>query len=278
MSTQAVVEQKTDKSEPDNQISGSYLTFNNDRASYAIPVRRIVYITSLDAIDTCNVPSTSHQSNRVFTFQDQQIPLYTFCQLVGSHSQVKESADLIEMLAQRRQDHVDWMDALEHSIVTDEPFTKATNPHKCAFGKWYDQYESSDDQLNEIMEKFDEPHKRIHSLAEQLLDMAANQQKEEAIETLNREKHSTLKLLMNLFAQASTRLEDLLRPVVVIVQTSKKVAALELDSIEGIIDFSERQWMPEKGLDSACQNYDGFFQQEDGSLFIRLNLDELMGC
>lgn len=256
----------------DDTVAGSYLTFRLLGARYALAVRYIRYITSLDAIAPRMVPDTEHGSHHVFQFQDAQIPLYPFCHLVGERSQQDECRELVQLLTQRRQDHVDWMDALQHSIRSGEPFSKATDPHKCAFGLWYDQYRPQDDEMREILARFDQPHQRIHSLAEKLLAMAQQENRvEDAIAILEEEKHSTLRQLMNLFEQATTRLQEMQKPVVVILNTGSRNFAIALDSIDGILDFDQNHWLQDTDVDRNPHCYDGFFQKEEGELFVKLN-------
>ena len=49
---------------------------------------------------------------------------------------------LIQLFTEKEKDHHDWLNALEESIVDGVPFTKAKDPHQCAFGKWYDKFQT----------------------------------------------------------------------------------------------------------------------------------------
>jgi chemotaxis signal transduction protein len=93
---------------------------------------------------------------------------------------------------------------------------------------------------------------------------------EEANRILNDEKHSTLKVLLRLFDQATARLEEMLKPVVVILRAAGRTYGIELDSIDQIIEFDSRHWLPDEKqeLQHAC--YDGFLQKNEGELFTRL--------
>jgi len=257
-------------------VAGSYLTFHLPRAKYAIPVDSVQYITTMDAIDPHDVPGGQKGTRRMFTYEQAQIPLYNFSQLIGGSSQLQECEQLIDMLKQRKQDHIDWMTALEHSLRSGEEFTKATSPHLCAFGLWYDKYKAHDEDLHTIMVQFDAPHQRIHSLASKLLAMAADETgksggKSQALRILNEEKHSTLKQLLRLFEQAGARLEEMLKPVVVILKAANRTYGIELDSIDQIMEFDGRHWLPDKEqeLQHAC--YDGYLQKTEGELYIRLD-------
>lgn len=252
-------------------IAGSYLTFHLSQAKYALPVDAIQYITTRDAIDPHEIPRGESDPSRIFTFQDEQISLYNFSRLIGSASQIEECHALIEMLDQRKQDHIDWVEALESSLNSGSEFTHAKDSHQCAFGHWYDHYHTNDDELRAIMAQFNEPHKRIHSLAETLLSMTKNEDKiDEALRILNDERHSTLKQLFRLFGQAKSRLSDMLKPVVVILQANDRSYAVELDSIDQIMEFNDDHWLPGKEQDLKHPCYDGFLQKKEGELYIRL--------
>lgn len=249
----------------------SFITFCVGHTRFALPVNAITYITSASAIETHNAPNQQKQMQAVFDFDGQPIELYRFNQIIGSSSQAMIVSELIQLLNDRQQDHIYWVDALEHSIVTGEPFAKATDPHKCAFGMWYDNYTPDDSELAEIMKRFDAPHKRIHSLAEKLLNLAKTQKgTHEAINILNDEKTSTLKELLRIFSLARSRLEDLLKPVIIIIQSQNHHFAIELDNIGGIKDFSTESWLPaveEYGNALSCN--DGFYQ-EANELYLKL--------
>ena len=252
-------------------VAGSYLTFHLTQAKYALPVGAIRYITELDAVEAHAVPGGKGGMTRVFTFQQEQISLYNFSRLMGAASQREECQQLVELMAQRRQDHIDWIEALEHSIETGSDFQKATDPHQCSFGRWYDSYRSRDEELKAILAQFDAPHKKIHSLAGELLKLAdTDDGKTLALQRLEEERHSTLKLLLRLFSQATARLEDMLKPVVVILNANGHTYAIELDSIDQIMEFDQKHWFPGKEQDLKHPCYDGFLQKTDGELFIRL--------
>lgn len=255
---------------PRPSVAGSYLTFHLSQAKYALPVDAIQYITTLDAIDPHDVPKGNNGLTQVFSFQGNQISLYQFSALIGSGSQSAECERLIVLLKERRQDHIDWMSALEDSLTHGTEFTKATDPHQCAFGRWYDQYRAHDTELAGILSQFDAPHQRIHALASELLKQADDGAREQALSRLDDERHSTLKLLLRLFEQAIARLEEMLKPVVVILRANQRTYAIELDSIDQIMEFNDGHWLPGKEQDLKHPCYDGFLQKSEGELFIRL--------
>ncbi len=269
---------QTNKGLNQQSRAGSYMTFSTGLAHYALPVGVIRYITSMNSIQLRPTPDKQGGRHRVFDFEGHAIALYRFSDLMGVQSLVEESRQLIELLRQRRQDHVEWVEDLEHSILTGEPFTKATNPHQCAFGLWYDKYQPLDTELKSIMAKFDQPHRRIHSLAQQLIGLSvAEGRVDEAIAILDEERFSTLKTLMNLFDQAESRLQYMVKPVAMIVDVGNQLYALELDNLEDIHEFRDEHWLEQVQQNKdKKQCYDGFFQRGDGHLFIKLDPCELL--
>jgi chemotaxis signal transduction protein len=251
--------------------AGSYITFRAGSAHYALSVYHVRYITALESISTRTAPDRDGRPpQQVFDYEGDAIPLYRFNHSIGANSQTDESKELIELLMARRQDHVDWIDALEHSLLSGEPFSKAKDPHKCAFGLWYDAFEANDAELREILARFDSPHKRIHSLAERLLNMAENGREDEAKRILDEERYTTLKELMGLFAQATTRLEDIAKPVVLVLEASGRTFALEVENLGDMQEFTEEHWLPDQSSSQLEGCYDGFFQAQGEGLFLNL--------
>ncbi|SMF52140.1 Chemoreceptor zinc-binding domain-containing protein [Alteromonadaceae bacterium Bs31] len=263
----------------DEYRAGSYISFSAGSASYVLPVSYVRYITALDTLNTRSAPHRNGPPQTVFDYSDETLVLYRLCDAIGVGSLADESRELKDLLQARRQDHIDWMEALDHSIRYSVPFTKATDPHKCAFGRWYDKYQAHDEELREIMAKFDAPHKRIHSLAEQLLTMVQDSAKlDQAIAILNKEKTHTLKELLNLFSLAQARLEDLVRPVVLVIEEGRKKFALQVDCIGDIAQFDSKDWLAGQAVESHGNLiYDGFFQQQEGKLFLNIVPGMLLG-
>lgn len=77
----------------------------------------------------------------------------------------EELVALERLLAEREQDHLDWLAELERSVVEGRPFGLATDPRRCKFGQWYYAFRSEDPVLRSELARFEEPHARIHALA-----------------------------------------------------------------------------------------------------------------
>ncbi|MCG8312602.1 MAG: CZB domain-containing protein [Pseudomonadales bacterium] len=242
------------------------LTFKMNDTHYAVPISQVRYIEQITThtrrIDTTSGP------REVTDYQGNPVIVVDFANFTHSQSQHRENFELIKTLKQREQDHIDWLDALEDSVQNGTAFTKATDPHLCAFGKWYDTFKPKDELLSDIMADFDAPHRHIHSLAETLLKLVGEDEKQRALDILEKERNTTLTKLRNLFAVARDRLTSITRPVFVFVQARKnQMIAIRLDAIDDIILFNQKHYAPYDSMQGVLGHDLDFFAgylSEDG--------------
>ena len=210
------------------------LLFRLGAKTFALPMDQVQYIMALPS-DFDHRGTQAHQATRHVVFDDQPVTYLSLWERFGESSLYAEYEALQALLPQRRQDHLDWMNALENSINTGEPFTKARDPRQCAFGKWYYASQFHDRRLTLLLGQFDTPHAHIHSLADKLLGLAETGGKEEALRHFNEERHTTLKLLLNLFDKAQTLVFELQRRIAIIVREDENLCALGADAVRDIV-------------------------------------------
>ena len=161
------------------------------------------------------VPSGDNTLLGIINYQNNPTPIYDLSLILEGSTSRQRMKDLIDLLNAREQDHVDWVDALGVSIEQDKPFTKAKDPTQCAFGRWYSEFSSENSDLMHMLRKFDEPHKEIHALADELLAVAQSEGKDVALEKLNIARNTTLVSLRKLFAAARESVTSSHKPVIV---------------------------------------------------------------
>lgn len=258
----------------DDQIS--VITFSTREATFAIPLEQVKYIEK-DVKRNIKVGKLDRFNHEVITYQNNAVPLFDFSILTGSRSQFEENKELISMLNEREKDHRDWMDALNTAIKNNTPFTKATDHNECAFGVWYNQFSTNDSDLKEVLEKFDEPHKRIHALAESLLTLA-KQDQALALTTLEKERNTTLAELLRLFETARERVRNSDRPIIVFVeQNNNEISALRLDNIQDIESFSLKNFSRDTSTEGIMKRnetdfvIEGFLRNGDSAPCMLIN-------
>ncbi|MGR8930237.1 MAG: CZB domain-containing protein [Gammaproteobacteria bacterium] len=183
-----------------------------------------------------------------FVYQGNPHAYISLWDVLKQKSRYLEYEELQTMLIQRRQDHIDWMDALEDAIRHGVAFTKARNPRECAFGKWYYGYHTDNGRLALLMRHFEQPHREIHCLADKLLDLVNADRDREAIRIFQDSTSSTLVKLLELFDNTLTLLSELQRRIAIIVSEENQVFALGADGVRDIVTIPRDRIKPASGM------------------------------
>ena len=78
----------------------------------------------------------------------------------------KPDFEMDERMTGAKAAHLGWMMALtEIWQKGGEPFAKPTDPRECGFGKWYYAFETDDAEIKAILDKIEEPHRKLHESA-----------------------------------------------------------------------------------------------------------------
>lgn len=198
---------------------------------FALPLEDVDYIVPLP-------PEFAHsgeRAERFLAFQGAPLDFVSSWDLSGEVTCYSEFAELATMLPQRRQDHIDWMSALEDSLRNGYAFAKARNPHECAFGKWYYSYRPTDRQLALLLRNFEQPHAFIHGLADRLLKLSEAGKRDEALARFQAATETTLRDLLRLFDRTSTVLQSLQRRIAIILHRGDLRCALGADRATDIV-------------------------------------------
>lgn len=112
------------------------------------------------------MPNCNPSVKGIIKMRNDIITLIDLRMLLGIESLDEEEKRFDDMLEQRKQDHIHWVDELHRCLKEEETFKLATDPHKCAFGKWYDTFKTDNQSVMFHLKKIDEPHKKLHATAE----------------------------------------------------------------------------------------------------------------
>ncbi len=140
-----------------------YIVFKIKGDLFAIKSKNVTSIMQLPGY--VGLPQSGYGVQGVFIYRGKAATLLNFRKMLGKNTMDEEYAEFAAMLDQRKQDHINWVAELERTVKNDEKFTLATDPHKCAFGKWYDSYKSDGYNIMFHMKKIKEPHDNLHMAA-----------------------------------------------------------------------------------------------------------------
>lgn len=224
-------------------ISGDIQVFSFwvEEVPYALRIEHLLTI-SQDVSRLRKVPGNVPGFVGLIDYQGAVVPVIDFAHMLGRRNSQESKEELINLLHAREKDHLDWVSSLEHSLRTGELFTKERNPHRCAFGCWYDQYKPTDASFASIYEEFDAPHKRVHALADELINVAQLEGRDRALAALDVERGTTLRTLQRTFEFARDTLRSSQHTVLLYITSDGRTPrmALRVDNISDILTFDEK--------------------------------------
>jgi purine-binding chemotaxis protein CheW len=180
------------------------------------------------------VPNSPPHIRGVINLRGKILSLVDLRLLLGMKSLQEETSSLIDLMKQREQDHRNWMEQLEQSIRDDTPFRLTLDPHECKFGKWYDNFHTENLIVSQFLKKFDEPHKKIHALGGEALELNRQGRHEEAMKRVEQEKSTTLAKLFDLFREFRSILAESSREIAVVVSDGQRSFAVSVDGVQSV--------------------------------------------
>lgn len=198
-----------------------WLIFKLNDGQFTVNSKHIVSIIQL----TDEVTVVPHEHDFVkglITFRGAPIKLIDTRTLLGIHSTFEEYEEFKSMLDQRKQDHINWVNELIRCANENDTFKLATDPHKCAFGKWYDTFESDVVSINFHMSKIEEPHRLLHETALQVMQcqrQCETCERDECLKiTLEKAKDVYMPEILDLLEEAKHVFHDHFKEMIVVVE------------------------------------------------------------
>ncbi len=214
-----------------------YLVFTSAQQKFGL--RQEVLVSIVDMPRHTLIPHMPSHMRGVIDFMGEAVPVYDLRRKMGIPLLSEEIDTLIESLGQRRQDHLSWLEKLKDQVEHGLEITVQTDPHKCAFGLWYDACNFYSFDLNEYMAQFDAPHKRIHSLAIEVSILIQAGKIEAAKEVIHQAENNELQALLLLFDGAAKKIQQFTYEYAVIFERAngQRVSILA-DNLEyfGLLD------------------------------------------
>ncbi len=180
----------------------------------------------------------------VINLRGHVLPVVDMRRLLGARSLHDETEEMVANFAQRKQDHINWLDELRASVREKREFKLTTDPHKCAFGKWYDHFQANDAILSVMLGKFDRPHKKIHAIGEQARHLVAQGQAEEAMRLIDETARGDLAVIIDLFDRTTPLLRAIARETVIVAGYEGTEIGLIVDAVYEVSHVTDDQIQP----------------------------------
>lgn len=218
---------------------------------FAVPVRLVQGMVPIPRVT--DLPESPPFIRGVAILRGSTVLVVDLRLRMGMPSFATESQNYIEQLNLREQEHRHWLEELEGSVKEERPFSLPKDPHQCAFGRWYDNYEYGNSThrcmgLDHVLLKFKNPHARIHAVADQVLGLADSGRHEKALDLIEKTRSDVLSKMINLFEEARATLTEGSRELLMVISNDNKQVALTVDTVESVETLSKDRTVPVSDL------------------------------
>lgn len=221
----------------DNLKHNQWIIFSLEKSVFAIQAHYVLEMFPLDNVQ--EVPQKPVYYRGVKNVRGDIIPVIDLRAIFNMPSLAVENRELINTLKAREEDHIRWLNELEQSVKEERDFKLTLDPHKCAFGKWYDSFKSDNYRVARLLERFDVPHKKIHELGHIVMQMASEGKKAEALSRIDESRKMILDRLIDLFHELYLLIENKSVEMGMVLQVDDKKVILainEIVSVERVAD------------------------------------------
>lgn len=227
--------------------------------AFGIPVGVVAEMVQLGKLTP--LPDSPGNLRGVMLVRGESVAVHDLRGLLGMSPRPQEVAEMQAMFQAREEDHRRWLAELERSVTEARPFTLATDPHKCAFGKWYDSYKTSNILLESHLRKFDAPHRRIHALAVEVSGLVEAGDASKAMKRIEETRVGDLSEMIRLFGQLRELLASTSTEIALVLrgEPGRPRYAYTVDNIESVQDLrpvsSEEAGLAHGALGGNCAFY-----------------------
>ncbi len=244
-----------------SEMQNKYLVFNLGDEKFGVEISFIKEIIPLP--EPSPIPGMKESDRGVIKLRKETIPLKDMRKLLGLPSLEEEDEKTMEELNRRKQDHINWMDELLASVEEKREFRGEMDPHKCKFGKWYDNFETDDINLSLFLVQFDTPHKQIHKLAEEIKETNKTLGFEESKKIIMKAKDKELQYLISLFDEVETHLRDSHRELAIVYKIDDNFRAVTADKVDGIEDIPKSEIQQKESISEKIPFSQGITRVND---------------
>ena len=195
---------------------------------FAVPTHDLQEMVQVPEISA--LPNSPGYLRGVFNLRGRVLPVVDLRKRIGILSASEETDSFCKLMAQRENDHRNWVAELEASVREGRPFKLARDPHQCAFGKWFDTYRAENVWIAALLKKFDLPHQKIHGIAAEVEKLAAGGDYDGAARLIDRTRAKELSVMIGLFTQLQNLLRELQRETALVLVRSGSSFAVCVDA------------------------------------------------
>lgn len=211
---------------------------------YAIDSKVTVTLTELPN-DITPIQKKQGCELGIMKLRNEIVSIISMRNLFGCKSSNEEYEDFKGMIDNRKDDHIRWVHELKKSVNENRKFTLTTDPHQCAFGKWYDNFSTDIQSINFHMKKIDSPHTLLHEIAIEV-EKGKKEEHEESRkkhleELLDKAEKQYMSKVLELLDDTKNIFKDHYHDMVIVIMNKNKLIGLAVDEILTVDYFIENK-------------------------------------
>lgn len=264
----------------DTTTANQWLVFTLADQKYAVHVDVVRELTPSRGHEIRPMPQTPEHVVGALCLRGKILAVHDLRTLIGQPSLEMETLEIVHLLEQREQDHIKWINELKRSVDESREFTMARDPHKCAFGKWYDALTADETRLQKLTNsnftlyrligQLDTPHRIIHSIADKVTRLVRANDIEGAHRIVDQTSQNELGTMMSLLGQIRELLLSLRRPLIIVLEFNDHRLGIQVDSVDSVARIQPDLIQPIPGRAGQSELFSGVAQLKDESQLIMM--------
>lgn len=253
------------------------IVFKLEEKDFSILSQNVTAIIRTPCIT--EIPGSPNHVDGIIKHRDAIYKIINLRSLVGLKTIDEEIKEFHELMDLRKQDHLNWLNTLEKSVKEDTDFNLTTDPHQCAFGKWYDKFETSDVAMKNLLEKFDVPHKKIHEIGEKVNLLKKDDKLSEAQNIIENTKANELSVMINLFEQIKKDYVNSKKGVLILIENEKQKCGFTVDQVISVEKIYDIEMEEESSKISGIKNnavIKGLGKNQEDNIIVQFDDERLM--
>ncbi len=200
-----------------------------------------------------SLPNENKSFIGVKDYMDIPTPIFDLGMVLNNQSTSDINSALSELLVKKENEHIEWLNDLESSLASGAPFSKSTDPDKSSLGSWYKNLQTDNDDLKNILNKFEKPIHTLHVIANELLEQQKNQPNNTVIAIFKEKKRQILNQLIRLFESAREQIILDYKPIIIFTTKDglTPYIGLLVDKVEDNINVNKEDIKPLEQLTSV---------------------------
>ncbi len=214
-----------------------WLIFTLDEKAYAVNSKFVNGIEMKPAVVT-PIPDAPEAYCGVVQRRGEVYPLLDMRKVFHFNTLDEETASFRAMMEQRKADHINWVETLERCAETGEAFTLSTDCHKCALGLWYDEFVIKHPSAAVLLKKIEEPHRKLHETAHDVLAAADKGDKETVAKLIKRLHTDYMPKVIAAIDDAENAYKSTFKETVVVLTEGDQMLGLLVDKVLAVDKIS----------------------------------------